>query len=162
MKWLTKAAPTWVVLVLLAAVIGVSVAWAASEVTERKYATMAGEVVTVTEEVSATPQGITVATADIGANEGTLGSPIIMTTDSATANNAVTKGHYVYKCEVAVVTVTADAEYTVKLLKDGTQEGNLIYIGQAAAPAPGDKVTITWDIVSFESAVYQVEIMPVP
>lgn len=158
MKWLTKAAPTWVVLVLLAAVTGVSVAWAVSKVTEQKYATMAGEVVTVTEELSANPLGITVAPVNIGA-KGTELAPITMIADPGdTANNTVTKGHYVYKWDVTVAEAINNANYTITLWKDGTVE-NTIYITQGETAVVGDKVTITWDIgTSLETAVWAVEI----
>jgi hypothetical protein len=159
-----KAVPVWLICLLIVP-LTISVAYAASSidtVTGDNIATIGGEVVTVAEDVSVTPGGVSVCTtvggvAAAGTSDGS--EEVMDDVGTEAANEALTYGNFTYDCTIAVVTVTNDKEYTAVLEIDGAAESTL-YIEQDAAAVIGDDIVCTWDLgTSLSGGVYVVTVL---
>ena len=151
-----------VLLVLVVATFGSVQAYAAiSSATTRNVTTIRGEILVLSEALTATPQGVGITISTASAVGSALASNVTMTSGGASANTALTQGHFEYKMKVEIATVQAGLEYSVELFADGTTKGK-VYIGQAASgAAEGDYVTVKWDLgTSLASAVYEVQVLP--
>jgi hypothetical protein len=138
-----------------------SIVLGTSSIGSRTYTNVSGEVITVTEGLDATPNGISVASSNVTALGGNTTTEVAMDAGtSQVARGALTQGHYTYNCTVEVVTTSNLKEYTVELFQDGVSQG-ILYIEQAAAAVVGDDVYCYWDLgTSLASHVYHIEVMP--
>jgi hypothetical protein len=154
-----KSVPLWVILLILVPLTA-SVVFAASSIGTRSVTNISGEVLTVSEGLDCTPNGITVVSSNASANAGN-GTEVAM--DAGTgqvAREALTQGHYAYNATVAVVNASNSTEYSAELFEDGVSQGTL-YIEQAAAAVAGDDVYCYWDLgTSIASHVYHIEVKP--
>ncbi len=157
-----KHVPAYLILIIvtLAGIMGALVAVAAVTMSQpRSVTTINGEVFTVTGDLAVSGFSTQISTADATAL-GTSGDPVAMTAGVATANTAITIGHFTYSVTVAVVNVHDSVPYAVTLLQAGSPVG-VVYIAQGANAVAGDSVTITWDLgTTLNSAVYEVNIVP--
>jgi hypothetical protein len=162
---MTKRVPAYVILaVIVAAIMLQAVVYAAiSSASTRTVTTIGGEVFTLTEQLTLTPQGIGISTATASAAGSSLANNVTMTASGASANTALTQGNFEYRLEVAIATVSTAQAYSVQLLEDGTSKGT-VYIGQASSgAAQNDYVTIKFDLgQSLSSAVYEIQVLPQP
>ena len=94
-----KRVPLWVVLLLLVALIGVSVTYAIT-VNQRTYATLFGEVLDITTEVTITELIIGIAKQSQSAVGNTSATAVIMTTGNPEARTDVTKPNWLYQVEI--------------------------------------------------------------
>ena len=162
MKLMTKHIPAYLVLAMLAATVAGSVAVYASilSASTRTVTTVGGEVFILTEELTVTPLGIHITTADASAAGDTLANNVTITTAGASANTALTKGNFEYKLNVTVATVSAGQEYSVELFQGGTSKGK-IYIGQVTGTQVGDYAILKWDLgTSLDDQVYEIQVLP--
>jgi hypothetical protein len=151
-----------VLAVALAAIAGAMIAYTTVTITTRTVTTIAGEVFVLTEELSVSDFGTSIATSDASATGTSAATAVVMTSTGAAANTAITKGDYVYsvKVVVAITQPTPDKVYKVTLKEDGTSKGD-VYIKTGDTPAQGDSVTVSWDLgTSLASRVYEVDIVP--
>ena len=162
-KLMSKRIPVYLVLAIVVLVIAGSIsAYAAiSSATTRTVTTIGGEIFVLTEELTATPQGVGITIDTISAAGATLATNVTMTTAGASANTALTQGNFEYRLEAKIATTSASQEYSVELFADGTTKGT-VYIGQdPSSPAVDDYVTVKWDLgTSLDDSVYEIQVLP--
>ena len=161
---MTRQIPVYLMLAMIcvSAISGAIVAHAAISIASpRTVTTIGGEVFSITEELTVTPQGIGITTSTAAA-AGTDESEVAMSASGTSANIALTQGNFEYRLKVAVATggVSNAKEYTVELLAGGTSKGT-VYVEQGATSVIADYVTIKWDLgTSLDDAVYEIKVLP--
>lgn len=162
MEWLKKAAPVWLVMVLIVALIGVSVAWAATALTTKTYTAAGGEKVILSEELTMAEVGMMVVPS------GVEGAAVLTGTftdaDITLRGNAIADTDYVFKCDLAeIATTPASKAYTVSLYQDGTLVGNALTVTSDLddTTAATGHALCYWSIgAEITAAVYYVEVVP--
>ena len=162
-SFMSKHVPVYVVVaMLIIAAMGPMIVYAALSVQTTNVTTLGGEVFKISEDLTLAPQGIGISTADVEAL-GTSGTPVVMVSaPGASANTAITQGHFEYKLSVTIAYPEAGTAYTVNLLADGASKGT-VYIKQATTGSGVDEfVTIRFDLgASLSTAVYEIQVAPV-
>lgn len=153
-----KLLPLWIAgLILL--VSSASSVFAQVSVGTTNSGVIGSELITITNTLTPSSQGIDVEAAALPAVGDTQHGAVVMTADGSTANTATSRAHYVYVYRLTVATADNGQEYSVELLKDGMPMG-VLYVEQGADAAVGDSVMLTWDIgTSLSSAVFAVEVL---
>ena len=163
LKLLNKRIPFYVCLLLMTTGMAgsVSVYAVLNSATIRSITTISGEILVISEHLTATPQGVGITTSTASAVGSTLANNETMTAGGASANTALTQGYFEYRLKVEIATVAAGVEYSVELFADGTSKGK-VYIGQASSGAAiGNYVTIKWNLgTSLASSVYEIQVLP--
>ena len=161
-----RVVPVWLICLLIVP-LTISVAYAANSSIDTSGGDnidhIGGEVITVAEDLGATPGGVDVATSDVTAAGASDTNEVAMGTGSEVANETITTGHYTYDCTVAIdaASPTAGKEYTVELKIDGSPHGTLYIECDPTTPATGDDIDLTWDIgTTLSGGVYVIEILP--
>jgi len=161
-RLMMRPVPAYLVLIILlvTAAAAVAVYAAISSAPTRTVTTISGEVFVLTEELTATPQGIGITNATVGAVGATPATNVTMTASGASANTALTLGYFEYRLKIEITTLSAGKTYSVELFAGGISKGK-VYIGQGASPVVGNYVTIKWDLgTSLASQVYEVQVLP--
>jgi len=163
MRLMTRPVPAYLVLIILlvTAAAAVAVYAAVSSATPRTVTTISGEIFVLTEELTATPQGIGITNTTVGAVGDTLATNVTMTASpGASANTALTQGYFEYRLKIEIATPSAGKAYSVELFAGGISKGK-VYIGQGGSPAVGKYATIKWNLgTSLASQVYEVQVLP--
>ena len=146
MKIFGKRVPMWVVILLLVALMVVSIAYAIT-VNQRTYATLFGEVIDVTTELTITELIIGIAKQSQSAVGDTAATAVTMAVANPEARTTITKPNWLYQVEIECITGTTPASTTFKVdLYLGNTLNATLYIGSDAVPATGEKVTCKFDI----------------
>jgi len=125
------------------------------------YATLGGEVVTITDGLVPESQGIRVEESELAARGDTLEGVVQMTASGSLANEATTLGHFLYVYRLEVAEVDPGQLYRVDCYQDGLRQTRL-YVQQSASPRVGDSVTLTWHLgPTLSSSVFEVQVREV-
>ena len=157
-----KQVPVYLMMIVvaLAGIAGAMVVLASGTIGARSVTTINGEVFTLTGDL--TVSGFSTSISTVGASAaGTSGTPVAMTSGGATANTAITMGHFKYSVTVTVANIVDSQAYKVTLTQAGTSKGD-VYIAQGTSAAQNDNVTVTWDIgnsLASGPVVYEVDIV---
>ena len=141
-----KRVPLWIVVLLLVALIALSTAYAIT-VNQRTYATLFGEVIDVTTELTVTELMIDIAKRTRSAVGDTPATAVKMTNANPMARTDLTKPNWIYQVELECITGTTPASTTFKvdLYVNSTLSATL-YVASDADPATGEKVKCKFDI----------------
>ena len=157
-----KTIPVWLICLLIVP-LTVSVVYAAS-VTTTNYQDLSGEVVTIDTELTPGMVGLAIEDSALSAAGLVQGTPVVMATSPGSAAQTDTVvGNYVYSYTLTIATTNADQEYSVELLRDGT-EVDTLYVAQDAAGTSGFLVTCTWDTgltTLTGTDIYQIKVVKV-
>ena len=140
------AGPVAILLVVLAAA-AIYTAGAPS-ITTNDYSQYDAEIITSGGNLTLTPKGVDALSRTQAADGATQGTGITMSSSGSPAGNtALTKGNWGYKVEVQAITgsTPAASDFMVELKVNGTVVDTL-YVKSDAAPATGEKVTLTYDL----------------
>lgn len=146
MKIFGKHVPLWVVMLLLVALIFVSIIHAIT-VNQRTYATLFGEVIDVTTQLTITELIMGIAKQSQSAVGDTAATAVTMAIANPEARTMITKPDWLYQVEIECITGTTPASTTFKVdLYIGNTLNATLYVQSDAAPATGEKVTCKFDI----------------
>ncbi len=117
-------------------------------ITTNDYSQYDAEIITSGGNLTLTPKGVDAISKTIAVAGGDQGTGITMSAaGNPVGNTALTKGNWGYKVEVQAITgsTPATSDFKVELKVNGTISGTL-YVKSDAAPANGEKVTLTFDL----------------
>ena len=163
LRFYRRAIPLWLICLFITS-LTVSVVYAAVTVESTTYGTIGSELVTVTENLTPSAQGIDIAASTVSTPVGDtqVGAVLMVPAPGDTATTTTIAGNYIYVYRLTVSTGDSDKVYSVELIKDGTSIDTL-YCQQPTSPVTGEYVDFTWDIgASLSSAVYEIEVLELP
>lgn len=146
MKIFGKRVPLWIVILLLVALMVVSIAYAITA-SQRTYATLFGEVIDVTTDLTITELIIGLAKQSESAVGDTPATAVTMAVSNPEARTTITKANWLYQIELECITGTTPASTTFKVdLYINSTLSATLYVGSDADPATNEKVTCRFDI----------------